>query len=93
MEVTRNLMKPTVILERFPYRYVQCGLLEINGRPDYRIQKMNEWTKRYTDMYYLDNQMQLDTCLEDFEYVRWLDPDPDVCAYRKFNSVRNPYVN
>ena len=30
-------MKPTVILERAPYRYVQCGLLEINGKPDYRI--------------------------------------------------------
>ena len=27
MEATRNLMKPTVILERFPDRYVQCGLL------------------------------------------------------------------
>jgi hypothetical protein len=87
------MIKPTVILERSPYRYVQCGLLEINGRPDYRIQKMNEWTKRYQDMYYLDNQMQLDTCLEDPEYTKWLDPDPDVCAYRKFNSVRNPYVN
>ena len=92
MERTRNLMKPTVILERFPYRYVQCGLLEINGRPDYRIQKMNDWTKRYTDMYFLDNQMQLDTCLEDPEYTKWLDSDPDVCAYRKFNSVTNPYV-
>jgi len=86
-------MKPTVNLERFPYRYVQCGLLEINGRPDYRIQKMNDWTKRYTDMYFLDNQMQLDTCLEDPEYTKWLDSDPDVCVYRKFNSVRNPYVN
>ena len=85
-------MKPTVILERSPYRYVQCGTLEINGMPDYRIQKFNDWTKRYTDMYFLDNQMQLDTCLEDFEYVRWLDPDPEVSAYRKFNSVRNPYV-
>lgn len=85
-------MKPTVILERSPYRYVQCGTLEINGMPDYRIQKFNEWTKRYTDMYFLDNQMQLDTCLEDFEYTKWLDSDPEVSAYRKFNSVRNPYV-
>ena len=85
-------MKPTVILERFPYRYVQCGLLEINGRPDYRIQKYHEWKKRYFDMYFLDNQMQLDTCLEDPEYTKWLDSDPDVCAYRKFNSVTNPYV-
>ena len=81
---TRHLrpMKPTVILERFPYRYVQCGLLEINGRPDYRIQKYHEWKKRYFDMYFLDNQMQLDTCLEDVEYTKWLDPDGVPCYVR-----------
>ena len=28
MKVT---VKPTVLLERFPYRYVQVGTLEING--------------------------------------------------------------
>ena len=28
-----------VLLERFPYRYIECGTLEINGMPDYRIQK------------------------------------------------------
>ena len=77
-------MKPTVILERSPYRYVQCGTLEINGMPDYRIQKFDEWTKRYKDMYLLDNQMQLDICLEDAEYTKWLDPD-GVPAYRKYN--------
>jgi hypothetical protein len=87
------MIKPTVILERSPYRYVQCGMLEINGKPDYRIQKYHEWKKKYFDMYFLDNQMQLDTCLEDPEYVKWLDPDSEVGAYRKFNSVRNPYVN
>ena len=66
--------KPTVIFERGPYRYVQCGLLEINGMPDYRIQKFNDWTKRYSDMYFLDNQMQLLTAMDDFEYTKWLDP-------------------
>ena len=78
-------MKPEVILERSPYRYVQCGLLEINCMPDYRIQKYNEWTKRYQDMYYVDNSVQLDYLLEDPEYTKWLDPDPEVGAYRKFN--------
>ena len=39
-----------VLLERFPYRYVECGTLEINGMPDYRIQKANTWSKRYSDM-------------------------------------------
>ena len=35
-------MKPTVILDQGPYRFVQCGTLEINGMPDYRIQKFHE---------------------------------------------------
>ena len=61
-----------VLLERFPYRYVESGVLE-NGNPDYRIQKANEYTNRYSDMYLLDNQMQLLTAMEDFEYTKWLD--------------------
>ena len=77
--------KPTVILDQGPYRFVQCGTLEINGMPDFRIQKYHEWKKRYYDMYLLDNQMQLDACLEDSEYTKWLDPDPEVGAYRKYN--------
>jgi hypothetical protein len=62
-----------VLLERFPYRYIECGTLE-NGFPDYRIQKADSWTKRYKDMYLLDNQMQLLTAMEDFDYTLWLDP-------------------
>ena len=63
-----------VLLERFPYRYVECGTLE-NGFLDYRIQKADSWTKRYSDMYLCDNQMQLMTAMEDFQYTKWLDPD------------------
>ena len=63
-----------ILFERFPYRYVECGTLE-NGFPDYRIQKANEYTKRYSDMYLLDNQMQLMTAIEDFQYTLWLDPE------------------
>ena len=69
-----------VILERYPYRYVECGTLE-NGFPDYRIQKFNEYSQRYRDMYLLDNSTQLDYAMEDFEYTKWLDPDPEVAAY------------
>jgi sulfur transfer complex TusBCD TusB component (DsrH family) len=76
MKITK---KPTVLLERFPYRYVQVGTLEINGMPDYRIQKANEYTKRYSDMYLLDNQMQLLMAMEDIEYTKWLDPDRVPC--------------
>ena len=63
-----------VILERYPYRYVECGTLD-NGFPDFRIQKEDYYTKRYRDMYLCDNSMQLTTAIEDFEYTKWLDPD------------------
>ncbi len=62
------------ILERYPYRYVECGKLEINGMPDYRIQKFDEYSRRYKDMYLLDSGTQLDYAMEDFEYTKWLDP-------------------
>ena len=87
---TSETMTPAVevILERYPYRFVQQGLLEINGEPDFRIQKFNEITRRYRDMYYLDSSIQLDYCIEDPEYVKWLDPDPEVSAYpNKGDSV------
>ena len=84
-ETTTMRVKPTIILERYPYRYVTVGTLEINGMPDYRIQKWNEWTKRYSDMYLCDNGMQFEIALEDVEYTKWLDPDPEVGAYRKYN--------
>ena len=61
-------------MERYPYRYVQSGILD-NGTPDFRIQKFNEVTDKYRDMYLCDNAMQIDTAMEDFEYTKWLDPD------------------
>lgn len=64
----------TVLLERFPYRFVEKGTLE-NGNPDYRIQKVDSYSGKYGDMYLLDNSMQLMTAMEDHEYVKWLDPD------------------
>ena len=70
-------------MERFPYRYVESGTLE-NGRPDFRIQKMDSWARRYKDMYLCDNGMQLTQAIEDFEYTKWLDP-AGVPAYRKNN--------
>ena len=81
--------KPTVLLERFPYRYVQVGTLEINGLPDCRIQKVDSYTGRYKDMYLCDNEMQLMTAMEDHDYTCWLDPDM-VPAYVK-DDVESPY--
>ncbi len=63
-----------ILLERYPYRYVESGDLE-DGKPDCRIQKFDDNTRRYKDMYLCDNQMQLLTAMEDFEYTKWLDPD------------------
>ena len=83
-----------IIHERFPYRFTENGLLETNGQPDYRIQKWNEITDRYRDMFYLDRAIQLDMALEDREYVKWLDTDPDVASDRKKkdNVVTSPYT-
>lgn len=72
-------MKTKVLLEQFPYRYVEVGTIELNGMPDFRIQKMCSFTGRYKDMYLCDNQMQLITAMEDFEYTKWLDPDTVPC--------------
>ena len=46
-------------------------------------------------MYYLDSGTQLDCCLEDFEYTKWLDPDPEVSAYAGLHgdTVKSPYIN
>ena len=78
----------TVILERYPYRYVQSGVIELNGKPDYGIQKWNEYTRRYNDMYLLDSAMQLDYAMEDFEYTKWLDPSGVPC-YVKDHATHN----
>ena len=75
-------------MERFPYRYVEDGVIELNGKPDYRIQKFNEYTRRYNDMYLLDSSIQLDLALEDFEYTKWLDPAGVPC-YVKDHATSN----
>ena len=70
-----------IIMERYPYRYVEVGPLE-NGKPHFRIQKEDRYTKMYKDMYLCDNGMQLTQAIEDFEYTKWLDPS-GVPAYTK----------
>lgn len=72
-------MAVKVLGTRFPYRYVESGTIELNGMPDFRIQKVDSYTGRYRDMYLCDNQMQILTAMEDFEYTKWLDPDTVPC--------------
>jgi len=71
--------KTTVIHERFPYRFVQKGYIQLNGKPDFRLQKMNEYNKKYSDIYLFDNGEQLLLAIEDQEYAKWLDPSGVPC--------------
>ena len=71
--------KTITIHERFPYRFVQRGYIQLNGKPDFRLQKANEYTKKYSDIYLFDNGDQMLLAIEDPEYVKWLDPDRVPC--------------
>ena len=57
-----------VLCQHDPYRYVKMPDLLENGKPDYRIQKWNNY------MYLCDNFMQFKLAIEDHEYTKWLDP-------------------
>ena len=74
--------KTTVIHERFPYRFVQKGYIQLNGKPDFRLQKADGYTKKYSDIYLFDNGEQLLLAIEDKEYPKWLDPDGVPCYVR-----------
>ena len=65
-----------VILEREGYRFVQKGIIELNGMPDYRLQKQDWYTKRWIDEYLFDNSMQCSIAMEDLNYAKWLCNDP-----------------
>jgi len=67
--------KTTIIHERFPYRFVQKGYIQLNGKPDFRLQKADGYTKKYSDIYLFDNGEQLLLAIEDKEYPKWLDPE------------------
>ena len=79
-----TIHKPEVLMERFPYRYVITGVIELNGKPDCRIQEYNISTKRWKDMYLCDNEMQLMTAMEDKDYTLWLAGEQ---CYRKDVSI------
>ena len=68
-----------VLLHREEYRFVEKGIIDLNGMPDYRLQKQNYYTKYWNDIYLFDNQMQCLTAMEDHQYARWLDSDRVPC--------------
>jgi hypothetical protein len=73
------MSKTKTLFEREGYRFVESGVLEINGKPDYRLQKKDWYTKRWNDIYLFDNGMQCSLAMEDIEYAKWLDPDRVPC--------------
>ena len=84
-------MKRKVLLERYPYRYVECGELP-NGKPDCRLEKYDIHTKRYKDIYLFDNQMQMMTAMSDLDYSKWLDPDGVPCYNNGNGNYKHPYA-
>ena len=46
------------------------------------MQKANEYTKKYSDVYLFDNGDQMLLAIEDPEYPKWLDPDGVPCYTR-----------
>ena len=76
-------MKYTKIFDQYPYRFVHTDKLLENGKKDFRIQKQDYYTQRYRDMYLLDSKMQMDICLEDPEYTKWLDPEGVPCYVKE----------
>ena len=83
------MTKTVVIHERFPYRYVQKGYIQLNGKPDLRLQKADGYSKKYSDIYLFDNADQCFLAIEDFEYSKWLDPDGVPCYVRDSVSSEN----
>jgi hypothetical protein len=61
-----------VIAQFEDFRFVERGTLEINGKPDLRLQTQDNYTLRWRDSYQFDNEMQMLTAIEDLEYAKWL---------------------
>jgi hypothetical protein len=69
-------MIPKVLLESQGYRFVIQGIIELNGMPDYRLQKKDWHSKRWVDEYLFDNSIQCTFAMEDIEYAKLLCGDP-----------------
>jgi len=65
-----------VIAQREGFRYIERGVIPLNGKPDFRIQVQDEYTGKFRDAYLCDNEMQFLLCMEDVEYAKWLTNQP-----------------
>ena len=69
------------------FRFVERGTLEINGKPDLRLQLQDEYTLRFRDVYLFDNELQCLTAMGDIEYAKWLCNMP--CYIKDDNNETN----
>ena len=65
-----------VLLQSGPFRFVEKGVIEHNGKPDFRLQERDYYNNNWYDVYYFDNGMQCTTAMEDIEYAKWLTNKP-----------------
>ena len=65
-----------VIAQVEDYRFVDAGVLEINGKPDLRLQMQDYYSKRWREVYEFDNAYQCEIAMEDIDYCRWLTNRP-----------------
>ena len=70
------MTKTKVLLQRGPFRFVEKGIIELNGKPDYRLQEQDYYNNKWYDVYLFDNAMQCTTAMEDIEYAKWLTDKP-----------------
>lgn len=75
-------MKPTILLERFPYRFMET---EERGW----VEKFSHHTKRYSHMYEVADERQMAVLLDDSQYAIWLDPQGGPCYVK--SRVVSPY--
>lgn len=65
-------MTVKVLAQVDDFRFIEKGVIELNGKPDYRLQVQNWYTKAWRDAYLFDNGLQLQTAMCDLEYAKWL---------------------
>lgn len=71
-----TLKCPRVLLEKEGFRFVTVGLLAINDKPDYRLQKKDFKSDRWKDVYLFDNADQCLIAMDDIEYAKLLNGEP-----------------
>ena len=72
MPTSKTTSLTKVLLERGPFRFVEKGTIELNGKPDYRLQEQDYYNRKWFDVYLFDNQAQCLLAMEDAEYPKWL---------------------